>query len=91
MNANRAYHALLHLLQSQLVLGAEKIKTSKKLVRPVATYGAGSWKLNKSIVKRLAAIERNFLRRMFEGIQENENWRKRFNSYLANVENMASS
>jgi hypothetical protein len=58
MNANRAYHAILHLLQSQLVLGAEKNKKSKKFIRPVATYGAGSWTLNKNIVKRLAAFEK---------------------------------
>jgi hypothetical protein len=48
----------------------------------VATYGTRCWTVNKNIIKRLAAIERKVLRRMFEGIQENENWRKRFNKEL---------
>jgi hypothetical protein len=33
----------------------------------VATYGADSWTLNKDIAKRLAAFEREVLRRMFWG------------------------
>jgi len=32
--------------------------------------------INKDIAKRLAALERKVLRRMFEGIKENDNWRK---------------
>jgi hypothetical protein len=43
----------------------KKIKIYKTLIRPVATYGTGSWALNTDIVKRLAAIEREVLRRMF--------------------------
>jgi hypothetical protein len=29
-------------------------------MRPVATYGAASWTLNKGIAKRLATYERSF-------------------------------
>jgi hypothetical protein len=32
--------------------------------------------MNKDIAKRLAAVERSILRRMFGGIKVNENWRK---------------
>jgi len=42
----------------------------------VATYGAESWTLNNDTAKRLATFERKVLRRMFGGIQANENWRK---------------
>jgi len=60
MNANRAYYALLHLLKSQVVLTAEKIKICKTLIRLVASYGAEYWALNKDIAKRLATFERKF-------------------------------
>jgi len=42
----------------------------------VATYGAEYWRVNKDITKHLAASERKVFRRMFRGIEENENWRK---------------
>jgi hypothetical protein len=35
------------------------------LMRPVATYGAESWILNKDAAKRLAAFERKVLRIIF--------------------------
>jgi len=60
MNANRAYHALLPVLKSQVVLRAEKIKICKTLIRLVATYGAEYWALNKDIAKRLVTFERKF-------------------------------
>jgi hypothetical protein len=43
---------------------------------PVATYGAEYWKLNKDVAKQLAAPERRVFRRIFRGIEVNENWRK---------------
>jgi len=33
----------------------------------VAKYGANSWTLNKDIAKRMAAFEREVLRKMFGG------------------------
>jgi hypothetical protein len=44
----------------------------------VATYRAESWTLNNDTAKQLATFERKVLRRMFGGIQANENWRKRY-------------
>jgi len=38
--------------------------------------------LNKDIANRLAAFEGNVLRRMYERIKLNENWRKRYNKEL---------
>jgi hypothetical protein len=35
-----------------------KIKIYKTFTRPVATYGAVSWSLNKNIAKRLAAFQK---------------------------------
>ena len=35
--------------------------------------------MSKDTAERMAAFEGNALRRMFEGINVNENWRKRYN------------
>ena len=52
-----------------------KIKICKALMRLVATYGAESWMLNEDIAKLLTTIDRKVLRRMFRGIEVDENWR----------------
>jgi hypothetical protein len=44
----------------------------------VTKYGPESWTLNKDVGNRLYALERKVLSKMFEGIKENENWRKRY-------------
>ena len=62
-----------------------KKKISKALLRPVATYGAESWTLNKNFAERLAACGRKLFRRMSGGIKVNENWRKRCNKLLMQV------
>jgi hypothetical protein len=82
MNANRAYYALLPLLNNQSVLRAKKIKMPKSLIRPAAEFGAGSWTLDEDIPKRQAVFERKILTRMFGGIKVNENWIKRYKKEL---------
>jgi hypothetical protein len=68
---------IMPLIKSQSVLSAKKIKICKALIRPVTTYRAESWTVNKGIAKWLAAFERKVLRRLLGGIKVNENWRKR--------------
>ena len=46
----------------------------KRLIRPVATYRAESWILNKDITKWVAVFERKVLRRIFGGVKVNEIW-----------------
>ena len=75
MNTNGAYYAVWPLLKSQSVLRAEKVKICKTLIRPLATYGAESWTLNKDIAKRLATFERKVLRRMSGGITVNKTFK----------------
>jgi hypothetical protein len=48
----------------------------------VATYGAESWTVNKDIAKRVAAFERDVLKRMYGRIKVNENWRMGCNKEL---------
>jgi len=49
----------------------------KRLMRPVALYGAESWTLNKDIANDWLRWK-EILRRMFGGITINESWRKRY-------------
>jgi hypothetical protein len=55
------------LLKNQSVLGVEKIKICKTLIRPMATYRAESCTPNEDVAKQLATFERKVLRRMFGG------------------------
>ena len=48
----------------------------------MASYGALSWSVFKDIAKRLAAVERGVLRRMFGGIQINKILRNKYNKEL---------
>jgi len=59
-----------------VLITAEKIKMYRTLIRPVATYRAEFWTLNKYIAKWLDTIEGRVLRRMCGGIKVNENWIK---------------
>jgi hypothetical protein len=85
INANIAYYALLPLLKSQSVPRAQKVKIYKTLIRPVVTYRAEAWTLNKDIAKGLAVFEQKILRRIFGAIKVNENWRQRHNKELKQV------
>ena len=55
------------------------------LTTPVATYWAESSTLNKDIAKRLAAVKRKVLRRIYVGTEVNENWRKWYNEELTQL------
>ena len=61
--------------------GTKKIKICKTLTIPMATYGAESWCLNKTIAKRLASFT-NISKRMFGGFKVNGYWRKRYSKEL---------
>ena len=48
----------------------------------MATYGTESSTLHKGIANSWLLLKERFLRRIFEGINVNENWRKRYNREL---------
>jgi hypothetical protein len=77
MNANRAYYPLLR---------AEIIKMFRTLIRPVETYTAEFWTLDKDISEWLATTEGRVLRRMFGGFKVKENWIKRYSKQCTCLE-----
>jgi len=50
MHANRAHQALI-LYKDPISTQSRKIKFSKTLIRPVATYRAKTWTLNEDIAQ----------------------------------------
>jgi hypothetical protein len=57
----------------------QRCEEDKTFVRPVRTYGAEVWTLNKDIAKLLAAFERKVLKGTLEGIKVDGSLRKRYN------------
>jgi hypothetical protein len=51
-------------------------------VRPVVTYGSETWTLTKADDRSLGIFERKILRCIFGAMQENGQWRRRYNSEL---------
>ena len=68
MQIEHIMHFYLYYRANQYSEG-KKIKICKTLIRPLATYRAESWTLNKDIAKWLSTFERKVLRSMFGGIK----------------------
>ena len=52
------------------------------LVRPVVTYGSETWTLTVGDERLLGAFERRILRRVYGPINENGDWRIRYNQEI---------
>lgn len=56
-----------------------KIRIYKTIIRPTTLYGCEVWTLNQQYANKLLIWERKILRRIFGGIKEGEEWRRRTN------------
>jgi len=56
-------------------------------IRPVLTYASETWTVSKANEWRLSLFERNGIRCIFGAKQENEIWRKFYNSELYEIFN----
>jgi hypothetical protein len=54
----------------------------KTLIRTVLTYGSETWTLTKNSENALSTFERKILRIMYGPVQDNGQWRIRYNKEL---------
>lgn len=47
------------------------------VIRPVVTYRAETWVINKSDEKTLMTFEKKILKKIFGSVQEGNQWRKK--------------
>jgi hypothetical protein len=59
-----------------------KVKIYKTIIKPVLTYGSGTWTLSRSDEAVLGCSERKMLRSIFGVTQESGMWRRRYNFAL---------
>ncbi|XP_066903471.1 uncharacterized protein [Halyomorpha halys] len=79
---NRAYFSIIRLIKSKLVSRTTKFTLYKTLIRPIVTYGGGTWTLSNKNINLLDRFERVNLRKILRPVCENGNWRRRKNGEL---------
>jgi hypothetical protein len=52
------------------------------LIGTVLTHGSGTWTLSKNSENALSTFERKILRRIYGPVQDNSQWRIRYNKEL---------
>jgi len=65
MLGNKYYFSLRNLLKSKNISRVAKCKLYKTVIRPVVTYGAETWAINKSDERTLMTFERKIVRKTF--------------------------
>jgi hypothetical protein len=78
MLGNKCYFSLINLLKSKNISRVAKCKMYKTVIRPVVTYRAETWAINKSDERTLMTFERE----IFGPVIEDNQWRVRTNSEL---------
>jgi hypothetical protein len=62
-----------------------KVMLCKTLTRTVLTYGSETWTLSKNSENTLSTFERKILRRIYGSVQDNGQWRIRYNKELCEL------
>jgi hypothetical protein len=75
MTANRVY------LLSKLLSGNTKLKIYKTLIRPVLSYGSGTWTLTIEEMNALRISARKIIRKIYGPIK-GDSWRIRMNKEI---------
>jgi hypothetical protein len=57
----------------------------KTLIHTVLTYGSETWTLSKNSENALSTFEREILRRIYGPVQDNGQWRIRYNNELCEL------
>jgi hypothetical protein len=80
--ANKAYFSLLAVMRCKDIHNKTKVMLYKTLIRTVLTYGSEAWTLSKNSENALSIFERKILRRIYGQVQDNGQWRIRYNKEL---------
>lgn len=84
---SRCVGAFRNLLSDKDISRSVKVKLYKTIIRPIATFASETWVLTQEDLRKIEIWERKVLRRIFGGIKENDEWRRRTNKELAEVYN----
>jgi hypothetical protein len=79
---NKAYLSLLAVMRCKDIHKETKVMLYKTLIRTVFTYGSETWMLFKNSENALSTFERKILRRIYGPVQDNGQWRIRYNKEL---------
>jgi hypothetical protein len=80
--ANKAYFSLLAAMRCKDVHQKTNVMLYKTLIRTVLTYGSETWTLSKNSESVVSTFERKILRRIYGPVQDNGQWRIRYNKEL---------
>jgi hypothetical protein len=80
--ANGIYFSLMYVFKSQNVHRETKIRTYKTTIKLALMYGCETWSLLQTVENKLGTFERKILRRIYGPINENGQWRYRYNTEL---------
>ncbi|KAJ4444591.1 hypothetical protein ANN_06387 [Periplaneta americana] len=76
---NQTYFALLAILKSGFVHKITKFRIYTTMIRTVLCYRCETWVMNNKIESALGAFERKIMRRIVGPVNENGQWRIRYN------------
>ena len=80
--ASRAYFGLNRFLKSDILSRRTKCQLYRVLIKPVLMYASETWTLTQNDERLLGTFERKILRHIYKGINENGEWRRRYNFEL---------
>jgi hypothetical protein len=80
--ANGIYFSLMYVFKPQNVHRKTKIRIYKTIIKPAVMYGCETWSLLQNTQSILGIFDRKILSRIYEPINENGQWRCRYNREL---------
>lgn len=83
--ANKTYFALVGILKSSIVHKEMKIRIYKTMIRTVLCYACETWIMNAKAETALGVFERKILRRIYGPVNDNGQWRIRYNHELMDL------
>ncbi|XP_063914263.1 uncharacterized protein LOC135130772 [Zophobas morio] len=83
--ANKSVGRLNRFLRSKNVTRRTKKQIYKTIVRPTVLYASETWTLTNEMEQKLEVWERKILRKIYGGIKELDQWRRRTNREIEEI------